>query len=856
MPSIVSNGNVGLSTANGFYKTAARNPWTSGTLVVVTNVAATGTTIAFTPDDTGNALGAFVCISAAVGVPVDRSFVVELQQNIATVWTTVDSKTLTATEISNFATARAGEWIVPFTFTAGTVTLTTAASTWRLRCYGTGGTTGNWYMETSDGTNPFFAVWTNTATSFASGDCVWAKYPDIVTLDATTTLGPVFGTGVTNRAAAMICSRSNDVANQPHTFAWDTAAARTVSIDGFILACTSGGVRFGTSASPITFANQGVLSFLSPSGGGSAGGYRVAGNGTISQGAYLEIYGQVPTYQRTTLASNANSGQAHIITAVDTSAGAVSPWIIGDTIYVGKRDAAGITDVAARTISNISTTDITLSSNLTQTALAGASVVRTNGYGFKITSASATVGVTMQQGNSLILSGVQNDKVLFYGLQALITTYQETSTTIKQHLIQDVSYVPFGTSSTNNPFFSGYGVNSQGLKFNRVNAIGSGTLYNTPYSAGITGTLIYTNNVHIGGTITSIVQQSFKSGYLGVIDCEDNTWENINSSPNIYMCGVGSTYKNNTAYGCTGGWAYVDTLINPVEISGNKTDRSAYHLSLAATTFGARETNPLLGTITANTTDVNFVTGAYIQYEMFSPTGAVAVSVTNLPNTINGTRFAVTDYNDTTNDDRNWLTYGYIVRTGTSLTDTTVHTAGGFGVRFQPTSSTSRLEWEQTIPTGNIQTKTMMVGVWCKINNAAYWAGTHQMPRLTIDYDNGTTAYAEAAQSTDWQLLFVPITPTTTYGQITATLSGMTDATTTNAYIYFDDYSVLFPAGVQLNLGSLDLWAGGLPIVPTIATNISAQDVWTVATSTLTGSGTIGKLMTKVLTVAKFLGLK
>ena len=92
----------------------------------------------------------------------------------------------------------------------------------------------------------------------------------------------------------------------------------------------------------------------------------------------------------------------------------------------------------------------------------------------------------------------------------------------------------------------------------------------------------------------------------------------------------------------------------------------------------------------------------------------------------------------------------------------------------------------------------MTVAVWCKINNAAFYAGTHQKPRLSITYDNATTVYTEAAASTDWQLLAVNFTPTTTYGQITVELSCRTDAVGANAYVYFDDWSILYPASYVL----------------------------------------------------------
>lgn len=200
-------------------------------------------------------------------------------------------------------------------------------------------------------------------------------------------------------------------------------------------------------------------------------------------------------------------------------------------------------------------------------------------------------------------------------------------------------------------------------------------------------------------------------------------------------------------------------------------------------------------------------------------------------------------YNATANDHRDWWRYGLMQSVGDGLVDTTVHTAGAgkFALRFQPESGTNRLEWSHTAPTGNISGQTMTVAVWCKINAAAYWAGTFQMPRLTVDYDDGTLAYAEAAASTSWQLLSVVFTPTTAFGQIGITLSGMTDAVGANAYVYWDDGLMLYPAGYVLNIGGMDLWANGLPVTPLIATVFSAIDVWTAQTSVMTGAGTIGK---------------
>jgi hypothetical protein len=168
-------------------------------------------------------------------------------------------------------------------------------------------------------------------------------------------------------------------------------------------------------------------------------------------------------------------------------------------------------------------------------------------------------------------------------------------------------------------------------------------------------------------------------------------------------------------------------------------------------------------------------------------------------------------------------------------------TTGAFALRFEPTSSVNTLTWSFTIPTGNISTKTMTVACWVKIASATYYAGTHQNPRLYINYDNGTTAYAQASDTTAWQLLAVSFTPSTSYGQITVTVDGRTDAATTNERIFYvDDISTLFPAGYALNTQGLDLWANALPVTPPLATVMSAADVWTALDTISYGVNTMG----------------
>jgi hypothetical protein len=260
----------------------------------------------------------------------------------------------------------------------------------------------------------------------------------------------------------------------------------------------------------------------------------------------------------------------------------------------------------------------------------------------------------------------------------------------------------------------------------------------------------------------------------------------------------------------------------------------------------AKIQNVYFGTNSPNIYDVGFNNAsAFSRIEINNTNIEPTASVTNLALGLSPiSSFAVTDMAGVNNNTRIFYKYGESSISGSALADTTSR-VGNQMLFFKSYSGTTPTYWTQTIPTGNIQNKDMMVGVWCKLDNSAYWAGTHQMPRLTITYDNGTEVYAEAGQTTDWQFLFVPFTPTTDFGFVDAKLSIQSNATFANTKVYFGDMSVLYPAGYTLNLGAFNYLNAGLPVSPTISTSVSAQDVW-AADPKQFGASTVGDKVNKI----------
>jgi hypothetical protein len=205
-----------------------------------------------------------------------------------------------------------------------------------------------------------------------------------------------------------------------------------------------------------------------------------------------------------------------------------------------------------------------------------------------------------------------------------------------------------------------------------------------------------------------------------------------------------------------------------------------------------------------------------------------------------GGRVGFINFNESQGEDLTMFTYGKIRKTGAGLSDETMRTAGGAALRFFPTSDVEPFAFKFDCPTGNIQGRTMTVAIWCKLNSDLYWADTHEMPRLSVLFDGDNEEFAVATATTSWQLLSVTFAPTTTTGKISIQLSGVTSATGEDALFYWDDMAILYPAGYKLDLGGLDIWDNALPVLPPIATIMSASDIWTVNTSSLTGSGSIG----------------
>jgi hypothetical protein len=848
MAVIISNGATSLSTASGFYRVEAHNLGMFST----TDLALSSTrTIAVTFANAGACQGLILALVCSATTASLKSVVVTLQENVASVWTDRATVTYSAATIANSVTnAHSDGWFVPFTGGTFPYTVTTAASTWRFQVSQSGAQSNNWSVRTSDATNPFYASWCANSVSFASNDVVICK--DVVTIDQTATFKGVLGTGDTTRSVACIICRSTTPA--PSTVAnlvWANppAVAYTLTLDGLMVLGNHSGFRIGTAASPIPVAQMATVDVIAATSGtainsGISHPEHSVG-GANCRGMSLFFYGANPTPMVAVLNASAATGQPNIVTTTSTG------WANGDRLFVGGFTTRGIGEATIFTINSIAGANIGLNANLGTTARsANGRVIKLNGYGVVIKAPTTGVPFFIGYVSNLAMLGslVQHCSIRFEGdpgslvsedsanRTAVAITYcafemSASSTLASQVSLQNMRVPETGCAISNNVFCS-----TVPFILSALDADSSLT------------TIASNTCIRLGATASAAPQLAV--AWQGTFT--NNILEGSNSAL-LLANGVGATVSGNRFWGTSSanGGMQIARLLD-CSMSANFYENNAAALTVQTQWIGGASINDVFGAEVANAVDLGFTSGCYVNTLLQSPTGALTFGTGGFlfTGSLVGSHLRIADFNDGANDDRGYLKRGNYQRTGAGLSDTTCRTAGGYAIRLAPNSGTSVLSWpnlvsERVVPTGNIQAKTMTVTVWAYINNAAFYAGTHIKPTLFVKYDNTTTVSSVAtATAGSWQQLAVTFTPSTTYGQIEVWTACASDASGANVYAYVDDMQIAYPAGVSVNLGGLDLWAGATPVWPPIATVPSLGGVWDEAESAHTVVGSMAARLT------------
>lgn len=629
-----------------------------------------------------------------------------------------------------------------------------------------------------------------------------------------------------------------------------------LSADTFTVSATPGGAEIDTTGTQsgvhtlywgrIPTAQKAILSF-SGAATGVGNVYQTASNASYTYGGLSTFlfYGQLPKWEYTTLtAPTVATGTA--LTCADSV-----DWVNGDKVVIGNQNVKGQGDTAQYTINTVVGNTINLTGGVaTYDRTIGGSVVRLGGHGVVIQSTASTVahtifyyaGLNLQVSGCDILNMAFSDQATtyYYYQKSVISTYR-TNKIFKHNVCW--------TDTTMNVIFTFIIVPDlpMYIEYNYYHRVGMvGYVYGFAGSGFASSRLYVGYNRHIAKYTAQIgVVIGGNGNFKGKISMYNNVFENGPVSyAGVWLNGVSGEFYNNTFYGMGLG-VYVGQYINPTRIENNSYDNCTTAIQLGAyVNTKCIENDPIFGATVANTYDVAYTADGLYDYTFVSPSSELVFDETYLPDTIPGSRVSIAENGGAMDHHETIYPLLKIHRSKAGLAYTIVRTAGGSAIMLQAQSGDDIGEWKQTVPTGNIQTQTMVFGAWIYINNANYYGGSsYQMPRLVAVYDGTTTIYSEAAKiAGDWQFLVLPVTPTTTDTSIDLSIQVKTDATGSDRDVYVDDMMALYPQGYKSNFGTVDDWALGLPVTPVISTGFNELGVWSASSTQNYGNDTMGEL--------------
>lgn len=839
-----------------------------------TGISTTANTIYYVINQTANDFQIATTVGgSAVGLSGTPS-------GTATIWADRASKTLSTTDImgtlpsSGTANNKYPMFAsyVPFDF-ATPYAVDTTASKWRFHVFQTGGSTGTWTLLTSDNTNPSYITWCDTQVSHTDGDVLIVK--DLVIINKNATIDGVLSTGDTaNSICGIVCRNTDYTIDNVALLRWHPTptTAYTFTIKGKLIIGGHAGMRIGTSSVPIPAAYPATISFQAATLGTSVVSEIIAIQGQQSTSTWAGkesffAYGEIPAVRATTLTADAVIGQAHLLVADD-----VSSWQNGDIVIAGKQDVLGQGVTTATVLSSVTGgTDITLTANLaTYNRLSGGSVVNfSRGYGVYFVGQSGTNygNIRLMYPSNFVIKGCSFVDVRITGDSRSYYYVVDDPTYRSQHIIEDNT--ARSTSNTVAEFIVTKYIPIDGCSVKRnytfrttlVTAIAGYS------SASIKSGYLY---AHDNIVISNYTATAIAANGVDKLDARRNKFEN-SARYGVSVGGLELIFTDNTFWGilATPSSSYyacqIDQCINPVEIGRNTFDKCGvafYHTN--AVSKKCVDTGSQFGTTSANTVDIKVTAGAIIDYIFKNVEGSLTYDLALMSDAISGSKLRFVDLDNVTHADTVITPEGKFIRSGYGLSDTTVWTgsafgaasAGQFAMRCIPDlNSAAPLSYGQTKTTGDIQGKLMTVSARVMIKNAAYYAGVHQSPTLRVVYDGLTEVSSTAADNTSAQLLQVSFTPTTTEGSIEVYIEGSTDAVEADAEFYIGELNIPLPEGVAVDTTRFGTWVDAIPL-PSISTFEAPTSAWNAADSAYNTPGTMGNLLHKTLSVAKFLGLK
>lgn len=723
-----------------------------------------------------------------------------------------------------------------------------------------------------------------------------------VTMDSTATTD--YGVGTNGVVAVTVCKRGSLV------YGATAATNYYLKLSGDLIVYNGGTFNQGTVGTPIPRDSTAILEFDPVADGGM--GLIVRNGGTYTSQGLSRSSGK--NIYVCKLSADASATNTSI--TVDTDTG----WLSGDQIVIAKTSRSAGTQTELRTLNGAAgASSIAITAGLTNAHLGtsprqahiglltrnvilrsasstivtyvnikatatvdidwtefyylGDNVAGKRGIEIETTSSGSfnmqysSVHDTEDWGFYVNGSATDNYTVsnnVFYNLNtakaASIQAFQNATTT---GTIWTMSYLYFFACSSvgaSNPVFSLAdvgGVTSNivvadtitGASFFVSDGSLIGTLSDVEIYGGQSAAGFQVNSNGLSGTITNLKVWNISNNGLNMnATVSDLTFSSPtffgNSTNNIFFGANGFT--NLTFSGMTVASTTAATTTNAILTNGN--------CSMNGVTFTNCSFGIASGIYTAHTNDMNVGANNSLNMLFTNCNFGGSTLVANQSNLTNTGEIKFHKHNQTENNHLWYGRYGIARSTGAGLADTTVRTSGSLGVRMAPTNATTGFIWEFNTP-AKVNSIVNFFGYFQK--NAAFGS---DVVTVELYLPGSTTADATTNLSSStgvWQAASLSANYTGTVDGL-ATVRVIAKTTTSAAYLYIDD---LFNGGDGSSttfdkVTGLDTWYQGKPLQIIGSQALSAADVWTFSTTSLTSANTTGKQLMDALTIDDFIGLK
>lgn len=763
------------------------------------------------PNTTNKCTGVLVPVSAK---GTAGNIIATLQENSAG-WVDVAGATATIAITSLVASTHVLFYFTtPYTFAA------TTAGYYRIKLNTSGASGTTSIAADSGGANFAYEAYMNNNVVPTTGDDIHVVSKNqgaALTMDLDTS--PSIGSG-TNTSVPVFRSWGNAIVYSNNgTIAWQTGTSRTLTHKGNILVENGGWHQMGQTSAKIA---AGVLARSRFDQNGVTCNYGIV----QLNGGKITLQGYDLTYKKATVVSGAGTTLSPIITDVTTG------WAVNDElVFVPVTNSAtNYNESETRFIRTIATTSITLSATAGG-AESGLTYSHTAGYVFNLT-------------RGVLIDTTDTTKAWYWDLNEITT-------------IGNLDFDGFRLETTGSGVVGRTTLMFSNLATELFTA-DDGVFYR---QAGTGATFGNNNDVR---TYTWLIFYSYSgTGNAGMFvpgSLRNKTFQNcyfINSQSAGFFGSATSTAVLDQcgAWACgqagstaQGGFQFTNSS-NVEMIDCDSHANRSYGITLA-TMPGLTVRDSRIGTLGYNgTADVQVGSDSYDTALFDNCSLGSATLVGNYSNAAQGTEIAFNKLNGTEFNHRWYTANGYNEASGPACTDTTTVQTDHHSVKFRPENATYGTTWEYGV--------LARVGYYVSAQgivqmNAAFYGDAGASVTVELFLPGSATADATYTLPKDGNLnpYNIGATYSGSYDEI-AKVVVTVKTSTASAYAFVGKlYNGTNP------LTAVDTWKDGKPSYLMYPELGDPDSVWAVLTSGFTTSGTVGYLVTKLLTVAKFLGLK